>query len=221
MATSLQFPSFDAAITNAEGYGTPNYAYPNANNPMDLMPGGVEATYPTVDAGLQAGDSMLSRISQGLSGVYSPNETLAQFGSTYSGGDPNFANNVGASLGVPVTTPLSQIFSMTAANGGETSSSGAGLSNLDTVLQQMGTYAGPGGMTLNEIAALGGAQNAPLPGAQVTSSAASFWSLWDPARWAIAIVGLGLIGAGLLLFKSSSIIIDKGISAGRAAATIV
>lgn len=216
---SLAFPSLDAAIINAEGYGTPGYAYPTANNPMDLMPGGTEATYPTIDAGLQAGDTMLQKIAAGLSSIYSPNQTLAQFGSTYSGGDPNFANNVASSLGVPTNTPMSQIFSMTSSAPTAESNASSG-SNLDTVLQQMGTYAGPGGMTLNEIAALGGAQNAPIPGAQVGSSAKSFWSLWDPARWAIAIVGLVAIISGLMMFRSTGVIINSAINTAKAGASL-
>lgn len=219
MGTSLQFPMLDAAITNAEGYGTPGYAYPSANNPMDLMPGGTEATYPTIDAGLQAGDTMLSRIAQGLSSNYSPNESLAQFGNTYSGGNPNFASNVASSLGVSTSTPMSQIFSMTSSAPTAESNASSG-SNLDTIMQQMGTYAGPGGMTLNELSALGASQNVPLPGAQVGSSAKSFWSLWDPARWAMAIVGLVAIIAGLVMFRQTGIIIEKAAGVAKAGASL-
>lgn len=201
---SYQFPALDSAIITAEGYGTPNYAYPNNNNPFDLQPGGVEASYPSYQAGVQAGDTMLQNIATGNSSLYSPTESLSQFGATYSGGDPNFAANLSKSLGVSLSTPMSDIFTMTQAN----QNNPQPQSWTDSIMGQLGTYAGPGGMTLNEISALGASQNVPEPGAQVGTI--KWWTIWDPARWAFAIVGGALIIGGLMTFRTTGVIIEKG-----------
>ena len=48
----------------------------------------------------------LARILAGQSKVYSLDMTLEEFGAKYSGGDANWAVNVGRELGVPITTTL-------------------------------------------------------------------------------------------------------------------
>lgn len=197
---ALQFPQLDSAIVNAEGYGAPNYAYPNSNNPFDLQPGGVETTYPSYQAGLQAGDSMLANIAAGNSSMYSPSESLSQFGATYSGGDPNFAANLSKSLGVSPDTPMSQVFAASQSNQNNPQSFWGNV--FDSYLNHQ--MSDPGNPFSSPSAP---AYNAP--------GAKNWWTVWDPARWAFALVGLGLIIAGLIMFKTTGVIIEK--TAGLAA----
>lgn len=85
-----------------------NSSYPN--NPGALMDAaGNPVQFPNLQAGI---DSLNSKIGFDLSGastVYSPNESLTQFENTYTGGDPNAANNIASMLGVSPSTPVGQL----------------------------------------------------------------------------------------------------------------
>ena len=195
---SPQFPALDSAIITAEGYGTPNYAYPNSNNPFDLQPGGVETTYPSYQAGVMAGDSFLQNIAAGGSKLYSPSESLSQFGATYSGGDPNFASNLSKSLGVSLSTPMSDVFTATQAN--QNNPQSFSLPNFDPYTMNPLT-SDPNNPLLSQLAT----QNS-----QVGLTKGNWWTLWDPARWAFALVGGAMIIGGLLMFRQTGVIIEKG-----------
>lgn len=57
-------------------------------------------------------NALLNKLQYDISGqsqVYSPNMTLGQFENVYTGGDTNAGNNVASMLGVPATTPVSQL----------------------------------------------------------------------------------------------------------------
>lgn len=56
--------------------------------------------------------ALLNKLQYDISGqsqVYSPNMTLGQFENVYTGGDTNAGNNVASMLGVPASTPVSQL----------------------------------------------------------------------------------------------------------------
>lgn len=163
------------------------------------MSNGSKVSYPTMDAGIQAGDQLLQNAAAGESQYYSPTETLSQFGNTYSGGDPNWANNVGSYLGIPTSTPMSDVFAQT-GNG----------SSLPSISDLAGS----------SLSALTGA----TPLGSITGAAVQtkqWWSLWDPARWAVAIIGVILIIVGLTLFHSTQTIIQRGSSIAAKGAALL
>lgn len=102
------------AIANAEGYGQPNAIPTLANNPGDLVLGDMGygtmgngiTVFPSSQSGYDALNNQISLIQSGKSSVYSPNESIAQIGNTWSGGDPNWATNVSSSLGVSPNSSL-------------------------------------------------------------------------------------------------------------------
>lgn len=98
------------AIAQAEGFGVPGAIPTRNNNPGDLKSGGAIAVYPDSTAGFTALQTQLDIIAQGKSKFYTPGMTLSQFGSIYSGGDPNFASNVADYLGVSPDTPFSSVY---------------------------------------------------------------------------------------------------------------
>jgi hypothetical protein len=187
MSTGLQYPLLDSAIINAEGNSS-------NNNPFDIMSGGSKVSYPTMDVGIQAGDQLLQNAASGMSQYYSPSETLSQFGNTYSGGDPNWAKNVGNYLGVPSSTPMSDIFAQTSANQNDPTNPNATSSDswytpFLNVLQNQFTGSD---FNLNPL----GKPSGP------------WYAAWDPARWAIAIVGGGMVLIALLSFRTTGTIIE-------------
>ncbi len=111
------------AIAKAEGYGVPNAIPTVANNPGDLKLGdvgyGTMGTGITVFASADDGWSALYHqcdlMLTGRSAVYSLDWSLAQVGSKYANGDPNWAINVAFALttlgyiGVTTDTTLSQL----------------------------------------------------------------------------------------------------------------
>ena len=134
---ALNFPQIDAAIGGAEGYGQPGAIPTLANNPGDLVLGdqglgtlgqGI-TVFPTPQAGATALDNQVTKMANGTSSVYAPNESIAQIGQTYAGanGGSSWAANVAKSLGI---SPSSSLFSFLNNNAGigsnSTTSSGLG-----------------------------------------------------------------------------------------------
>jgi hypothetical protein len=108
--------TFARAIAHAEGFGVPDAIPTIANNPGDLaLPGWT----PTIGAGIAIFDDVnegwsrlyrqLGLILSGSSQVYNLDMSLAEMGMKYSGGDPNWAVNVAAYLGVSTDAPLWQV----------------------------------------------------------------------------------------------------------------
>ncbi len=119
--SALSFPSLDAAIAKAEGFGTPGAIPTLANNPGDLVAGPFAtahgatgslpaaggqqiATFPSVEAGTAATDALVA-------GNYAGGDINALAAGWLSGSSPqtqaNWANTVAGSLGVPASTPVS------------------------------------------------------------------------------------------------------------------
>ena len=96
------------AIAQAEGYQAPGTIPNRQNNPGDITVGGQIATFATPQAGW---DALTKQVELMLGGsqIYSPSMTLAEAGNLYSGGDPNWAKNVAASLGVSTNATIGQI----------------------------------------------------------------------------------------------------------------
>lgn len=100
------------AIAQEEGYNVSGSLPQRLNNPGSLTDAttGSLIQFPDAQTGWQALVSKLQNIASGNSKVYSPSMTLEQFENTYTGGDPNAANNLSSILGVPKSTSLSSIF---------------------------------------------------------------------------------------------------------------
>ena len=108
------------AIANAEGFGKSDAVPTRANNPGDLEVGDVGYGTITAKGGQQitifgnVGDGwarlnrQIDLIFSGRSRYYKPDETLNDFGSTYSGGSPSYGSNLANFLGVDSNATLSQ-----------------------------------------------------------------------------------------------------------------
>lgn len=108
------------AIANAEGYGGAGSIPTLANNPGDLelgdlgygtmqAAGGQKITvFPNVAAGWMALENQISRIFSGRSRYYSPDESLQDFGVTYSGGSQRYGANLANFLGLSPSSTLRQ-----------------------------------------------------------------------------------------------------------------
>lgn len=112
-APSPQIAALAAAIAVAEG------SDPDWNNPGDLT---ISFGYPTNGVANSAGvlkfangtdgwNALYRQLSAIVNGTsrYTLDTTLAAFGLGYSGGDPNWAKNVGNELGVSPDTTLGDI----------------------------------------------------------------------------------------------------------------
>jgi hypothetical protein len=105
---------FAKAISVAEG------SKPEWNNPGDLTSHfGFPVTgtansegvliFQNAEDGQEALYRQVSLMLTGKSKVYKLTDTLEQVGLKYAGGDGNWAKNVGAYLGIPLTTTLAEI----------------------------------------------------------------------------------------------------------------
>jgi hypothetical protein len=130
---------FAQAIATAEGYGVAGARPTVNNNPGDLVgwPGVPQdgegySVFPTPQAGWAALETQLSTISNGESAYYSPDMTIAQMGSTWADGDPNWAANVSASLGVSSSAQVGSFIggTSTGAPGVDVEPAGSWLDNL-------------------------------------------------------------------------------------------
>lgn len=123
------------AIAKAEGFGVPGAIPTLANNPGDLALGdqgfgtmGANITiFPTLQDGQTALESQVTAMLSGTSKYYNPNETIAQVGQTYAGGNTSWARNVANFFGVPQDATLSE-----AIGGAALGASGMYGTNLST-----------------------------------------------------------------------------------------
>jgi len=95
------------AIASAEGFGVAGAIPTRAHNPGDLEMGDVgngtiqgKTVFASDTDGWQALYRQVQLILYGGSSYYSPSDTWRQVGSVYAGGDPAWAINVAAHLGV-------------------------------------------------------------------------------------------------------------------------
>ena len=104
---------FANAIATAEGYGVAGARPTVNNNPGDLRgwPGAPTdsagySVFPSAAAGWAALEQQLATIAAGESAYYTPDMTIAQMGAVYADGDPNWAANVAAALGVTTSAMI-------------------------------------------------------------------------------------------------------------------
>ena len=200
------------AIASAEGYGIPGAIPTLANNPGDLVLGnqgngtlgnGI-TVFSTPQAGFNALNNQINLITSGQSSVYSPSETIAQIGNTWSGGDPNWANNVAAGLG---TTPNSTLPSSSSSSLWSKVKSFLGSQNLNAA----GLIAS--GITNGSLPTPATAM--PVSASQIGTSSAT----WLPRGVAIAL-GMIFVAGGIFMFKSTQTIIQAAGTASKKAVEI-
>lgn len=117
---------FADAVARAEGFGIPGAIPTLANNPGDLALGDLGygtlgnniSIFPSTQAGETALQNQINAMANGTSKYYSPNETLAQAGSTYSGGS-SWATNVAKFLGIPTSATLAEAAQQDGKTGGD------------------------------------------------------------------------------------------------------
>lgn len=182
---------------------------PVYNNPGAISGGGDTGSsfgqgigiYSTLDAGNAALSSQLSKIYAGSSPYYpgGSNLTLDQFGSIY-GKSPTYGQSLGSILGVPSTTPLSQIPS------GATGSSSSPQTGILGILNK----------GMNTLDSITGAPNADNPSGGQKSVLGIH--LQDVV---VIIVGIILIAAGLFSFKQTQTVIETGTKLGKKAAEVI
>jgi len=134
--SSLSYPALDAAIGVAEGYGTPGAIPTLANNPGDLIAGPFATAHGATGSITAAGGQQIATFSDPNAGMSAEDALVAN---NYAGGDinalaqnwlsgssptqqANWASTVSSALGVPASTPVSQLAGTTAAG----STAGAG-----------------------------------------------------------------------------------------------
>lgn len=110
---------FAAAIAQAEGFNSAGSLPQRNNNPGDLKgwPGvptdaSGYSVFPTEQAGWDALQTQLNAIAAGTSAYYTPDMTIAQMGQVWAGGDPNWAVNVAAYLGVSSGVMIGSLLGM-------------------------------------------------------------------------------------------------------------
>ncbi len=199
------------AIGTAEGFGVAGAIPTNANNPGDLSLGNLGqgtlgnniSVYPTPQAGTNALGNFLSNIFNGQNPNYSPTMTIGQFADTYvngpsggtTAGSQAWASNVASSLGASTDTQIGQALYNANQSPG----------NLGAQYSLNTSGIGPAGLANGFSASgIGSGSAAGLPG---VANQAQWLS-----RGVYIIVGLIFVGAGLMMFRQSQIIIG---SAGR------
>lgn len=197
----LAFPSLDAAIGKAEGFGPPGAIPTLANNPGDLIAGPFAtahgatgaitaaggqqiATFPNVDQGTAAEDALVANNYTGGS--------INDLAAGWLSGSPasaqqNWANTVASQLGVPATASVTSL-----AGGGSPSSSGvAAPSSSPGVLQSAFNYLTTG--TTGGLSGLG--------------------FTWT--RVAAFILGLIVLAGAIFLFKPAQQAVGRVVGAVR------
>lgn len=176
------------AIAGAEGYGKAGAIPTRANNPGDLALGNIGygtmgnniTVFPNAAAGNDALVNQLTKIQNGTSKNYTSDMTIAQIGQVWSGGDPNWAKNVAAKSGASTNSTFSDL------------------------LNSPGDFLG--GILDGAKMAIGDMN----PVTKVAADNAGSGSLLDIGRWVSIVLGLILIGAGVMAFKQTSVIISQG-----------
>ena len=204
---STSFPTLaplGAAIAQAEGYGQPGAIPTLANNPGSLelgnqgygviqAAGGNQITvFPTPQAGANALQRQIDSIFNGTSQNYNPSMSLQQFGSIYSGGNPNYGNTLAQNLGVDPNASLSDIGSAWGAV--PPSLGGGGFLNP---LNNQGFFAHPLNATVTAVG-----------------------DLLFSSRLIVLVVGLLLLAAGLFSFKGTQQLFSSAAGAAKKAGEI-
>lgn len=190
---------FAAAIARLEGYGPSGNIPTLANNPGSLELGdlgygtynaanGQQITvFPTAEDGWSALQHQLDLATSGRSQFYSPDTTLDQFGTTYSGGNSSYGKNLAKILGVSPDTTLSGVQNSTTNNYPWYDPRGP-LGSGSAIGQSIGKNIDPRGPLGNAVGNF-------------------FWANFYTSRALILIIGLLLIGAALFSFKQTQTVI--------------
>lgn len=180
-------------------------------NPIYNNPGAISGTgdtgssfgkgigiYSTLQAGEAALSDQLSKIYGGKSAYYTPNMTLDQFGQVYAP-NQNYGSSIASILGVPSSTPLSQIPS------GVPSSTAPQTGILGALNKGM-----------NALDSFTGAPNVDNPqGGQKSAFGVSLHDI------VVIVVGIILLAAGVFSFKQAQTVIQTGTKYGKKAAEVL
>lgn len=129
MGSSILFPDFAGAVAQEEGVS--GSLLESSNNPFALelgdigygtssAAGGNQLTnFPSITAAYAAFQQMFAKDVSGASSIYSPNQSIQDYMTEYTGGNANAGNTVASILGVPASTPISSVGGAgTAGSGG-------------------------------------------------------------------------------------------------------
>jgi hypothetical protein len=226
MSTSLpNLQSLANAIAQQEGYGAGNNIPTVANNPGSLelgdqgygtlsAAGGQQITvFGSIEDGYNALLNQLSLAVNGQSANYSPNATLSQFGTTYSGGNTSYGNSLAQIMGVAPSTTLAQLA------GGTTTSGGAGATQSTTPTSITGTILN----NLNPLATpqpFSGALGTILNNLNPFAAPKAFGSTTTIARSVVLVLGVILFAAGLFAFKTTQTVIQNTTAAVKKGAQV-
>lgn len=174
------------------------------NNPGAIEDtAGVPIDFGSPQAGMTALEKKLQFDASGQSLIYDPNMSLADFESTYTGGDPNAGNNVASILEVSPLTTLSalndqSLSSVQALGGAPSSSSGTSWQDAQNAIKNaMSQGSNPSGGFSQGILN---------------------WLL--SSRLVIGIIGIICIAVGLMMFKTTGVIIQTAAKGAVKAAEI-
>jgi hypothetical protein len=116
IAPTNQVQAIAKAIARAEGFYVQGSIPQRANNPGDLKLGDKgygliddKTVFPSPGQGWNALYHEVQLILDNKSKYYNSGMTIAEVGQVYSGGDPNWAQNVADTLGVDTETPIGQV----------------------------------------------------------------------------------------------------------------
>lgn len=172
------------------------------NNPGAIEDtAGVPIDFRSPQAGMTALEKKLQFDASGQSSVYDPSMSLSDFEHTYTGGDPNAGNNVASILGVPSSTPLSALSDQSL------SKSNSSNSTLDKIWN----WAFPLAPSITKPS--NAEKTLTSPGSSILS-----WLL--SSRLVIGLLGIICIAVGLMMFKTTGVVIEKVTKAGVKAAEL-
>lgn len=181
-----------------------NSSYPN--NPGAIMEPstGLPNTYSTYQDGVNAESNMLTNIINGGSAIYSPDESLQDFATTYTGGNENTGSTIASIIGDGIT-PNSSLRDIANLNGsqGQTENSSSLLSGLGNLLASPFNIGGAS--SLAGVATSTVATKASNAGQSITSY---FISQILSSRVSFFLLGFICIGGGILLLKSTQTVIQ-------------
>lgn len=170
------------------------------NNPGAIEDtAGVPIDFGSPQAGMTALENKLQYDASGQSSIYDPSMSLAQFETTYTGGDPNAGNNVASILGVPASTPLSALSDQSLSN------------STNSTLNNIWNWAFPLAPSISSPA--NAEKSLSNPGSTILSWVFS-------SRLIIGLLGIICIAVGLMMFKTTGVVIQTATKAGVKAAEL-
>lgn len=218
MATLPTLAQLEQAIFSEEG-GT-NAAGYASNNPADLMnTSGELQSFSSLTEGETALTGYLQNAASGANQNYYPGESLGEFETTYTGGDPNAAQNLSSLLGGvnTETTTLGSIVNNTGYTGAET------LPSLPEETP-LGIGEGPATTGTVDISPSGAVTTTGVNGSQTAQASTSTSWITSIENWLSAavprevaiLVGVILIAGAVFGFHEISTTVVQGVKKGAA-----